>query len=52
MRAMLITKPGGPEVLALGEVETPVAGPGQIRVKVEASALNRADLLPLPLIHI
>lgn len=45
MRAIVIRKPGGPEVLELREVETPSAGPGQVRVRVRATALNRADLL-------
>ena len=45
MRALLIERPGGPEVLAIGEVPTPEPGPGQIRVRVRAAGLNRADLL-------
>jgi NADPH:quinone reductase len=45
MRAVVITKPGGPEVLELRDVEMPEPGPGQVRVRVRASAVNRADLL-------
>ena len=45
MRAVVITKPGGPEVLSLEERPVPQPGPGEIRVRVHASALNRADLL-------
>jgi NADPH:quinone reductase len=45
VRAIVITRPGGPEVLEEREVPTPEPGPGQIRVRVRASALNRADLL-------
>ena len=45
MRALVITKPGGPEVLSLEERPIPQPGPGEIRVRVHASALNRADLL-------
>lgn len=45
MRALVITKPGGPEVLSLEERPVPLPGPGEIRVRVHASALNRADLL-------
>jgi len=45
MRAVVITKPGGPEVLELREVPDPVPGKGELLVRVEASALNRADLL-------
>jgi putative PIG3 family NAD(P)H quinone oxidoreductase len=45
MKAVVITKFGGPEVLALQEVPTPQPGPGQVLVRVHATALNRADLL-------
>jgi NADPH2:quinone reductase len=45
MRAIVITKPGGPEVLELREVPTPEPAPGQVRVRIHASAVNRADLL-------
>jgi putative PIG3 family NAD(P)H quinone oxidoreductase len=44
MRAIVITKPGGPEVLAEMERPQPEPGLGQIRVRIRASALNRADL--------
>ncbi len=45
MRAVVITKPGGPEVLEVREVETPRAGAGQVRVRIHACAVNRADLM-------
>jgi len=45
MKAMVITKPGGPEVLQLMEFPDPVAGPEDLLVRVKATALNRADLL-------
>ncbi|MBW3570988.1 MAG: NAD(P)H-quinone oxidoreductase [Gemmatimonadetes bacterium] len=45
MRAVVIGKPGGPEVLSLQDRPVPQPGPGEIRVRVHASALNRADLL-------
>lgn len=45
MRAIVITKPGGPEVLELRDVDTPEPAPGQVRVRIRASAVNRADLL-------
>ena len=45
MRAIIITRPGGPDVLTLSDVAEPVAGPRQIRVRVHATAVNRADLL-------
>jgi NADPH:quinone reductase len=44
MRAVVITRPGGPEVLEIQDRPAPEPGLGQIRVKVRASALNRADL--------
>ena len=45
MRAAVITRPGGPEVLEVLERPTPSAAPGEVLVRVQASALNRADLL-------
>ena len=42
MRAMLLDAPRRP--LRAAEVETPVPGPGQIRVKVEACGVCRTDL--------
>jgi NADPH2:quinone reductase len=45
MRAVIITRPGGPEVLEILERPKPEPGVGQIRVRVRTSALNRADLM-------
>ena len=45
VRAVVIARPGGPEVLELREVPTPEPGVEQVRVRVRATALNRADLL-------
>lgn len=39
----MITSPGGPEVLQVQEVEDPVVGDDEVLIKVEATALNRAD---------
>lgn len=44
MRAVVITKPGGPEVLQIQEVPTPEPVADQVRVRVHAAGLNRADL--------
>jgi putative PIG3 family NAD(P)H quinone oxidoreductase len=44
MRAAIITKPGGPEVLEIHDRPTPIPKAGEILVRVHASALNRADL--------
>jgi putative PIG3 family NAD(P)H quinone oxidoreductase len=45
MRAIVIRQPGGPEVLELREVPTPEPARGEVRVRVRATAVNRADLL-------
>jgi putative PIG3 family NAD(P)H quinone oxidoreductase len=45
MRAVVITRPGGPEVLEVQEVPDPPCGPEEVLVQVRATALNRADLL-------
>ncbi len=45
MKAVVITRFGGPEVLEIQERATPRAGPGQVLVAVRAVGLNRADLL-------
>ncbi len=44
MRAVIITKPGGPEVLEIQDIETPEPIGDQVRVRVHAAGLNRADL--------
>lgn len=45
MKAIVITEPGGPEVLALRDVPAPVPGPGEVLIDVAAAGLNRADVL-------
>ncbi|EXB51810.1 Quinone oxidoreductase PIG3 [Morus notabilis] len=45
MKAIVITSPGGPEVLQLQEVEDPQLNDDEVLIKVEATALNRADTL-------
>lgn len=45
MKAVVIAKPGGPEVLELAELPAPVPGEGEVLIDVAATALNRADLL-------
>jgi NADPH2:quinone reductase len=45
MKAVIITRSGGPEVLEIQERPKPEPGVGQMRVRVRASALNRADLM-------
>jgi putative PIG3 family NAD(P)H quinone oxidoreductase len=45
MRAVVITEPGGPEVLKVQEVPDPEPAGGEVLVDVTATAINRADLL-------
>lgn len=45
MKAIVITKVGGAEVLEIREVPTPEPSGDQIRVRVRACGLNRADLM-------
>ncbi|HET8625621.1 MAG TPA: NAD(P)H-quinone oxidoreductase [Gemmatimonadales bacterium] len=45
MKAALFTGAGGPEVITIGTAATPVPGPNDIRVRVRAAGLNRADLM-------
>src|SRR3954451_6891583 len=45
MRAVIVTEPGGPEVLTWAEVPDPVCGRDEVIIDVVASAVNRADLL-------
>lgn len=60
MRAIVFRRHGGLEVLEEAEVPTPGVGPGDVRVRVRAVALNHLDLwvrqgipgLKLPLPHI
>jgi D-arabinose 1-dehydrogenase-like Zn-dependent alcohol dehydrogenase len=44
MKAIFITEPGGPEKLVFGDRPDPEAGPGEVVVRVRASAVNHADL--------
>jgi NADPH:quinone reductase len=45
MQAIVYTAPGDTGVIQLRDVPAPVAGPRQIRVRVHAAGLNRADIL-------
>ncbi|WP_066370058.1 NADP-dependent oxidoreductase [Herbidospora mongoliensis] len=44
MRAVVVKAYGGPEALLTVEVPTPEPGPGQVRITVEAAAINPVDL--------
>ena len=45
MKAVVVTEYGGPEVLHVAEVPEPHAGPGRVRVRVKAAAVNPSDTL-------
>jgi len=45
VKAILFDEPGDPSVMKLGEVPAPELQPGSIRIRVAATAVNRADLL-------
>lgn len=44
-RAVRFSETGGPEVLKIVEVATPEPGPGEVRIKVKAIGLNRAEVM-------
>ncbi|MFF8804319.1 alcohol dehydrogenase catalytic domain-containing protein [Streptomyces omiyaensis] len=44
MRALVLDSFGGPEVLRIADVPVPAAGPGQVRVRVEAATVHPVDL--------
>jgi NADPH:quinone reductase-like Zn-dependent oxidoreductase len=45
MRAVVITRHGGPEVLQVQERPDPPVGPGEVRIAVKAAGINFADTL-------
>ncbi|HXK26501.1 MAG TPA: NAD(P)H-quinone oxidoreductase [Myxococcota bacterium] len=45
MKAIIFDKPGDESVLRLGDVPAPALEPGSLRLRVAASAVNRADLM-------
>jgi NADPH:quinone reductase-like Zn-dependent oxidoreductase len=45
MRAVVITKHGGPGVLEVQERPDPELGPGQVRIQVAAAGINFADVM-------
>lgn len=44
MRAVVVREHGGPEVLKIEERADPVAGPGEVAVRVRACAINHLDV--------
>lgn len=45
MKAIVLDRHGGPEVLRVREIPDPVPGPGQVRVRVDAIGINYAEVL-------
>ncbi len=45
MQVIAITNPGAPDVLRLGDADTPTAGAGEVLIRVHASGVNRPDVL-------
>jgi NADPH2:quinone reductase len=44
VRAVVITEPGGPEVLSVANRPVHDAGPGEVRIAVKAAAVNPTDI--------
>jgi NADPH:quinone reductase len=44
MKAILVTKKGGPEVLEFRDLETPVPLAGEVLIRIMAAGLNRSDI--------
>ena len=44
MKAIVITQPGGPEVLRFQDYPTPEAGREDVLIQVKAAGLNRSDI--------
>ena len=44
MRAVVMLRHGGPDALALREVDTPTPGPGEVLVRVRAAGVNNTDI--------
>src|SRR5580658_5021969 len=44
-RSIKFAKAGGPEVLEFVEVQAPAPGPNEVRIKVKAIGINRAEAM-------
>jgi NADPH:quinone reductase-like Zn-dependent oxidoreductase len=44
MKAVVVRKPGGPEVLEVESLPTPKPDPGQVLIRVKAFGLNRSEI--------
>ena len=59
MLAAVFHENGGPEVVTVEEIDTPRPGPGEVRIRVEASSMNHLDIwirrglpIEIPMPHI
>ncbi|MEM9467622.1 MAG: NAD(P)-dependent alcohol dehydrogenase [Actinomycetota bacterium] len=43
MRAVVADRYGGPEVLRFADVAVPTPGPGEVRIRIEATSINLSD---------
>ena len=44
MKAVVVRRFGGPEVLELADVAVPEPAQGQVRIRVQAAAVNPVDI--------
>ncbi len=44
MKALIVTAPGGPELVRLEDRPVPRPGPGEVLVRMRCAALNHLDL--------
>src|SRR6266852_4674244 len=44
MKAVVVERPGAEDVLRIEDVEPPSLGPRELRIRISATAVNRADL--------
>lgn len=44
MKQIVITQPGGPDVLALQDAPVPMPGDGEVQIRVSSAGVNRADV--------
>ena len=45
VQVVRIDEHGGPDVLKIVDIETPQPGPGEVRIRVKALGLNRAEAM-------
>jgi NADPH:quinone reductase len=48
VKAVIIRRYGGPDVLELADVPVPQPGAGQVRIRVQAAPVHPVDIAPGP----